>query len=132
MNLFSSLGALKIGMDILFEQEKVKFDQLLGHGGFFKTKDVGQKMMAAAMNVPVSVMETAGEGGAWGIALLGSYLVNNEKKQSLADFLEDKVFAGDAGIEISPTAEDVAGFNTYIENYKAGLPVEEAATRFKK
>lgn len=63
-------------------------------------------------------METAGEGGAWGIALLGSYLVNNEKNQSLADFLEDKVFAGDAGIEISPTAEDVAGFNTYIETIR--------------
>jgi len=110
----------------------VQLDKIMGHGGLFKTKDVGQKIMAAAMNTPVSVMETAGEGGAWGIALLGSYLVNNEKKQSLADFLEDKVFAGDAGIEISPTAEDVAGFNTYIENYKAGLPVEEAATQFKK
>ncbi len=75
VNLFSSLGALKIGMDILFEQEKVKLDQLLGHGGFFKTKGVGQKIMAAAMNVPVSVMETAGEGGAWGIALLASYMI---------------------------------------------------------
>ena len=73
-HLFSSLGALKIGMDILFEQEKVKLDQLLGHGGFFKTKEVGQRMMAAAMNVPVSVMETAGEGGAWGIALLASFM----------------------------------------------------------
>jgi sugar (pentulose or hexulose) kinase len=77
------------------------------------------------------VMETAGEGGAWGIALLGSYLVNNEKKQSLADFLDESVFVGDAGIEVSPTPEDVAGFNTYIENYKAGLPIEEAAVKFK-
>ncbi len=74
-HLFSSLGALKIGLDILFEQEHVKLDQLLGHGGFFKTKEVGQKIMAAAMNVPVSVMETAGEGGAWGIALLASYML---------------------------------------------------------
>ena len=73
-HLFSSLGALKIGMDIL-AQEKVKLDQLLGHGGFFKTKGVGQKIMAAAMNVPVTVMETAGEGGAWGIALLGAYML---------------------------------------------------------
>ena len=77
-------------------------------------------------------METAGEGGAWGIALLGSYLVNNDKKQSLADFLDEKVFAGDAGIEVSPTPEDVAGFNTYIESYKAGLPVEETAVQCKK
>ena len=77
-------------------------------------------------------METAGEGGAWGIALLGSYLVNNDKQQSLADFLDEKVFAGDAGFEISPTAEDVAGFNAYIANYKACLPIEEAAVQYKK
>ena len=131
-HLYASVGVLKIGNDILFNEEKIKVDRITGHGGLFKTKGVGQRILAAAINSPISVMETAGEGGAWGIALLGSYLVNNEKKQSLADFLEDKVFAGDAGIEISPTAEDVAGFNTYIENYKAGLPVEEAATRFKK
>ena len=131
-HLYASVGVLKIGNDILFNEEKIKVDRITGHGGLFKTKGVGQRILAAAINSPISVMETAGEGGAWGIALLGSYLVNNEKNQSLADFLEDKVFAGDAGIEISPTAEDVAGFNTYIENYKAGLPVEEAATRFKK
>ena len=131
-HLYASVGVLKIGNDILFNEEKITVDRITGHGGLFKTKGVGQRILAAAINSPISVMETAGEGGAWGIALLGSYLVNNEKNQSLADFLEDKVFAGDAGIEISPTAEDVAGFNTYIENYKAGLPVEEAATRFKK
>ena len=131
-HLYASVGVLKIGNDILFNEEKIKVDRITGHGGLFKTKGVGQRILAAAINSPISVMETAGEGGAWGIALLGSYLVNNEKNQSLADFLEDKVFAGDAGIEISPTAEDVAGFNTYIENYKAGLPVEEAATQFKK
>jgi len=130
-HLYASVGVLKIGNDILFNDEKVKVDRITGHGGLFRTKGVGQRILAAAINSPISVMETAGEGGAWGIALLGSYLVNNEKKQSLADFLEDKVFAGDAGIEISPTAEDVAGFNTYIENYKAGLPIEEAAVRFK-
>ena len=79
----------------------------------------------------MSVMETAGEGGAWGIALLASYLANNGNDQSLADFLDKHVFTGNAGIEISPTAEDVSGFNTYIESYKAGLPIEEAAVRFK-
>lgn len=100
--------------------------------GLVRTKGVGQRVLAAAINSPISVMETAGEGGAWGIALLGSYLVNNEKKQSLADFLDEHVFAGDAGIEVSPTAEDVEGFNKYIENYKAGLPIEEAAVRFKR
>ena len=130
-HLYASVGVLKIGNDILFNEEKIKVDRITGHGGLFKTKGVGQRILAAAINSPISVMETAGEGGAWGIALLGSYLVNNEKKQSLADFLDEKVFVGDVGIEVSPTAEDVAGFNTYIENYKAGLPIEEAAVKFK-
>ncbi len=130
-HLYASVGVLKIGNDILFNEEKIKVDRITGHGGLFRTKGVGQRILAAAINSPISVMETAGEGGAWGIALLGSYLVNNEKKQSLADFLDESVFVGDAGIEVSPTPEDVAGFNAYIENYKAGLPVEEAAVRFK-
>ena len=130
-HLYASVGVLKIGNDILFNEEKIKVDRITGHGGLFKTKGVGQRILTAAINSPISVMETAGEGGAWGIALLGSYLVNNEKKQSLADFLDEKVFVGDAGIEVSPTTEDVAGFNTYIENYKAGLPIEEAAVKFK-
>ena len=130
-HLYASVGVLKIGNDILFNDEKVKVDRITGHGGLFRTKGVGQRILAAAINSPISVMETAGEGGAWGIALLGSYLVNNEKKQSLADFLDENVFAGDAGIEVSPTPEDVAGFNAYIESYKAGLPIEEAAVRFK-
>ena len=130
-HLYASVGVLKIGNDILFNEEKIKVDKITGHGGLFRTKGVGQRILAAAINSPISVMETAGEGGAWGIALLGSYLVNNEKKQSLADFLDESVFVGDAGIEVSPTPEDVAGFNTYIENYKAGLPIEEAAVKFK-
>ena len=130
-HLYASVGVLKIGNDILFNEEKVKVDRITGHGGLFKTKGVGQRVLAAAINSPISVMETAGEGGAWGIALLGSYLVKKEKKQSLADFLDENVFVGDAGVEISPVPEDVAGFNAYIENYKAGLPIEEAAAKFK-
>jgi len=126
VNLFSSLGALKIGMDILFEQEKVKLDQLLGHGGFFKTKDVGQKMMAAAMNVPVSVMETAGEGGAWGIALLASYMIN-KKSEPLEAYLSEKVFAGEKGSTIAPDKKDVDGFAAFMERYKKGLVIERAA-----
>ena len=131
-HLYGSVGVLKIGNDILFNEEKIKVDRITGHGGLFRTKGVGQRILAAAINSPISVMETAGEGGAWGIALLGSYLVNNTEKQSLADFLDAKVFAGDAGVEIVPTADDVAGFNAYIEEYKAGLPIEEAAAKFKK
>ena len=93
VNLFSALGALKIGLDILFEKEQVQIDKILGHGGFFKTKEVGQKIMAAAVNVPVSVMETAGEGGAWGIALLASYMLRKAtKKESLESYLANKIF----------------------------------------
>lgn len=130
-HLYASVGVLKIGNDILFNEEKIKVDRITGHGGLFKTKGVGQRVLAAAINSPISVMETAGEGGAWGIALLGSYLVNNDKHLSLADFLDEKVFAGNAGVEVSPTAEDVAGFNAYIETYKTCLPVEEAAVKYK-
>ena len=131
-HLYASVGVLKIGNDILFNEEKIKVDRITGHGGLFRTKGVGQKVLAAAINSPISVMETAGEGGAWGIALLGSYLVNNDKKQSLSDFLDEKVFAGNTGTEVAPTAEDVAGFNKYIEEYKACIPVEEAALKYKK
>ncbi len=127
VNLFSALGALKIGMDILFEQEKVKLDQLLGHGGFFKTKEVGQRMMAAAMNVPVSVMETAGEGGAWGIALLASYMLNKSGNESLETYLSDKVFADQDGMTIAPDQKDVEGFAAFMERYKKGLVIERAA-----
>jgi sugar (pentulose or hexulose) kinase len=127
VHLFSSLGALKIGMDILFEQEKVKLDQLLGHGGFFKTKEVGQKMMAAAMNVPVSVMETAGEGGAWGIALLASYMLHKTANEPLEAYLSNKVFAGQNGTTITPDQVDVDGFTAFMERYKKGLVIERAA-----
>ena len=131
-NLYASVAVLKIGNDILFNEEKVKVDRITGHGGLFKTKGVGQRVLAAAINSPISVMETAGEGGAWGIALLASYLVNNDKGLLLADFLEDKVFAGNTGVEITPTPEDVAGFNVYITNYKRGLAIEQAAVENKK
>ena len=126
-----AIGVLKIGNDILLKEEKIKVDRITGHGGYFKTPGVGQRMLAAALNSPISVMETAGEGGAWGIALLAGYLINKNGK-NLADYLEDVVFAGNTGVSIAPTAEDVAGFEKYIENYKACLPVEQAAVDCKK
>lgn len=131
-HLYGAVGVLKIGNDILFNEEKIQVDRITGHGGLFKTKNVGQRILAAALNSPISVMETAGEGGAWGIALLGAYLVNKNENQTLADFLEEKVFAGEKGVEIAPTTEEVEGFNRYIESYKAVLPAEEAAVKFKK
>jgi len=126
-HLFSSLGALKIGMDILIEQEQVNLDQLLGHGGFFKTQMVGQKMMAAAMNVPVSVMATAGEGGAWGMALLAAYLLHKAANESLEAYLTNQVFATEKGAAIAPDPADVAGFAAFMERYKKGLVIERAA-----
>src|SRR5574344_81530 len=131
-NLYATVAVLKLGNDVLFNEEKVKVDRITGHGGLFKTPVVGQRILAAALNSPSSVMETAGEGGAWGIALLASYCINNAKKQNLADWLEDVVFAGNTGVEIAPDPEDVEGFNKYIEVYKAGLAIEQAAVKNKK
>jgi hypothetical protein len=131
-HLHASVGVLKIGNDILFNEEKIKVDRITGHGGLFKTAGVGQRILAAAINSPISVMETAGEGGPWGMALLASYLVNNPKGLPLDEYLDRVVFAGNTGVEIAPTPEDVEGFNKYIENYKACLGIEEAAVKCKK
>lgn len=125
-NLFSALATLKIGMDILLS-ENVEIDSVLGHGGYFKTKGVGQKLLAAAMNTPVSVMETAGEGGAWGMAVLAQYMAVKENGETLPDFLDNKVFAGMNAVTETPEKSDVDGFNAYIERYKKMLPAERAA-----
>ena len=130
-NLYAAVAVLKIGNDILFKDEHVAVDRITGHGGLFKTPGVGQRILAAALNSPISVMETAGEGGAWGIALLAAYMINNNQ-ESLADYLDDRVFAGNKGVELTPTAEEVAGFDTYIEAYKAGLAIEQTAVTNKK
>ncbi|GAE34044.1 xylulokinase [Halalkalibacter akibai] len=132
VHLFSALGALKIGMDILLKQEEVKLDEMLGHGGLFKTKDVGQSIMAAALNVPVSVMETAGEGGAWGIAQLASYMINKAENETLEEYLNEKVFSGQTGITISPDPKDVEGFEQFMKRYKSGLAIERAAVEYLK
>ena len=130
-HLYASVGALKIGNDILFNEEHVSVDRITGHGGLFKTKGVGQRVLAAAINSPISVMETAGEGGAWGIALLAAYL-QEAKEKTLPEWLDQCVFAGNEGIEIAPTEDEVAGFNRYIENYRNCLGVEQAAVKCKK
>jgi sugar (pentulose or hexulose) kinase len=127
VHLFSALGALKIGLDILFEQEQIEIDQILGHGGLFKTEEVGQRVMAAAMHVPVSVMETAGEGGAWGVALLAAYMLTKAEHESLEDYLDAKVFAEEDGTTIAPDQGDVDGFAAFMARYKKGLVIERAA-----
>lgn len=132
VHLFTALGALKNGLDILLKEEHVKIDKIYGHGGLFKTPVVGQRIMAAAMDTPVSVMKTAGEGGAWGIAVLASYMKNKKDGQSLADYLNDEVFAGQEGVTEEPVASDVAGFDEFLKLYNAGLPIERAAVETMK
>ena len=124
--LYSTMATLKIGMDILAE-EHVGIDSLTGHGGLFKTPVVGQKYMAAACNAPVTCMETAGEGGPYGMALLAAYRANRAEGETLEDYLNRRVFAGVSGTTLTPEAEDVAGFNAYIKQYRALLSVERTA-----
>jgi sugar (pentulose or hexulose) kinase len=129
--LFSSMATLKYGIDILTEKEKVRIDKLLGHGGLFKTRGVGQRFMAAVFNAPGSVMASAGEGGACGIALLAAFL--REGKVTLEEFLADKVFAGKTGALIEPNPNDVKSFTKFMERYTAGLKIERAAVEnFRK
>lgn len=127
VHLFTALGALKIGMDLLLKEENVQIDEMLGHGGLFKTKGVGQSILAAAINAPVSVMETAGEGGPWGMAVLAAYMLNKEENESLEAYLANKVFAGNKGTKLDPQEKDVEGFETFIERYKKGIAIEQMA-----
>lgn len=125
--LYSTISTLAIGMDLLFTNEHVRLDSLTGHGGLFKTPIVGQKMLAGALNVPVSVMETAGEGGPWGMALLAAYMVNKKEGETLEEYLQTRVFADARSTRIEPDPADVAGFAAYIRGYKAALEVEKRA-----
>ena len=127
VHLMTSLGALKVGMDILVKEEQVQIDKMLGHGGLFLTKGVGQRIMAAAMQTPVFVMETAGEGGAWGIAILASYMQQKAEGETLPEYLNAKVFHGEEGSVIQPDAADVEGFEQFMTDYKKGLAIERAA-----
>jgi sugar (pentulose or hexulose) kinase len=124
--LFSSLCAVRSGMDILTEDEGVKIEGIRGHGGFFKGGDTGQRLMAAALNIPVSLPAGAGEGGAWGMALLAAYMLREDKSQSLPDYL-DATIADSIGAPLSPDPKDAAGFRAFFARYKSGLAVEKAA-----
>ena len=126
-HLYTSLGALKVGMDILLKEEQVQIDKILGHGGLFKTKGVGQGILAAAIDTPVSVMETAAEGGAWGIAHLASYMNNKAEDEALDDYLDAKVFAGQKGTKMDPDPKDVEGYNTFIGRCAEGRHMTKEA-----
>ena len=137
--LFSTMGTLKLGMDILTGEENVRIDSLLGHGGLFKTEGVGQRLMASALNTPVSVMASAGEGGAWGIALLAAYISHtayashtthaSQKGGTLEKFLSEKVFAGEKGVRTEPNPKDAESFRKFMERYAKGLEIEQAAIK---
>ena len=130
-HLFSAMATLKLGMDILAE-ENVRFDTLTGHGGLFKTEGVGQRLMAAALNAPVAVGATAGEGGAWGIALLAAFAGMKNPGETLEGFLSGRVFANSAIKTAVPDGRDVEGFGVFMERYKAGLEIERAAAAINR
>ena len=128
-HLLSALATLKIGMDILTRSEGVEIDRLYGHGGFFKTPEVGQRMLSAAVGAPVSVMETAGEGGPYGMALLAAYMLRKDEGESLPDYLDNKVFAGAKSVTIMADTGDVEGFNRFLARYQKALPLEKSAIK---
>ena len=127
VNLYTAFGALHLGMKTLTDKEQVKVDQIFGHGGIFKTEGIAQQILASAINIPVSVMETAGEGGAWGIALLADYLRHADAGVSLENYLEEKVFANEKITCRQPIQEETVGFEVFAKHYEQGLPIEMAA-----
>ena len=122
--LLSSLATLKIGLDILTRTEQVEIDRLYGHGGFFKTPEVGQRMLSAAVGAPVSVMETAGEGGPYGMALLAAYMLWRGEGESLPDYLDRKVFASARSSTLMADADEIEGFNAFLDRYRKALEAE--------
>ena len=129
--LYGAIATLKIGMDMLAKEEQVESDRLLGHGGFFKTPGVGQQILADALNVPITTMETAGEGGPWGMALLAAYMVRKSGNETMEDYLQNRVFCSAKSSCVSPDDDGVEGFRTYLEQYKACLPAQQVAAQMK-
>ena len=127
-HLLSALATLKIGLDILTQTEQLPVDRLYGHGGFFKTPEVVQRLLSAAVGAPVSVMETAGEGGPYGMALLAAYMLRREEGETLEDYLDNKVFANAKSSTLTATDEDIAGFNAFLACYRKAFPLERLAT----
>jgi sugar (pentulose or hexulose) kinase len=126
-HLMSALATLKIGLDILTKEENVKVDMIYGHGGFFKTPNVGQRILSAAIGAPVSVMETAGEGGPYGMALLCAYMLWKDENETLEDYLDNKVFADAKSSTLMADEADIEGFNRFIEKHLAAFEVEKKA-----
>ena len=130
-HLYSMFATLKTGMNILLTQEHAKLDNMTGHGGVFKVQGVGQRMLAAALNTPVTIMETAGEGGPWGMALLVAYMMQKQPKETLPEYLNERVFANSRSVTASPDHEAVAGFDSFLKRYQKGLELERVAVELK-
>ncbi len=128
--LYAVLASLCIGIEILTIQEKVQLRRLLGHGGLFKTPQVAQGLLASALRVPVAVMQAAGEGGAWGIALLAAYRLNHSPGESLEEYLAKRVFASEQGSQMEPSEKDSTGFAAFLRRYRAALPAQRAACEY--
>lgn len=128
-HLYSAFGALKVGCDIMLKEEGVKLDSITGHGGLFKTERVGQSFLAAALGVPVTVMKTAGEGGAWGMAILANYLITKAEGETLESYLDEKVFKDQEGVTLAPDPDDVEGFEAFTARYVKGLPIVREAVK---
>ncbi len=131
-HLYTALGALKVGNDILMKEENVKADFFFGQGGFFKIRGVGDRVMAAALNTPIKLMETAGEGGPWGQAILAGYMLQKDNGETLEQYLNNKVFKSGKVETCNPVAEDVKGFDDFMKDYNAGLEIERAAVEALK
>ena len=132
LHLYSAVSTLKVGLDILLKEEDVKVDKLYGHGGFFKTEEVGQRIMSAATGGPITVMETAGEGGAWGMAVLALYLLKTlgdakGADMSLSDYLNNEIFAGEEGTTVTATDDEIKGFDDYMKVFNGAKELEQAA-----
>ena len=125
--LYGAIATLKLGVDMLVEKEQVETDRLVGHGGYFKTAGIGQQILADALNVPIFTMETAGEGGPWGMALLAAYMQRKENGESLEDYLQNRAFTNAKTSCLTPTQEGSSGFASYIQRYKAALAAQKAA-----
>ena len=129
--LYGAIATLKLGVDMLVEKEQVETDRLVGHGGYFKTAGIGQQILADALNVPIFTMETAGEGGPWGMALLAAYMQRKERGESLEDYLQNRAFTNAKISCLAPTQEGTAGFASYIQRYKAALDAQKAAAKMQ-
>jgi sugar (pentulose or hexulose) kinase len=131
-HLYSSLGAVKLGLDILLKDEHMAVDRIMGHGGLFKTKGVAQRYLAAAVHAPVSVLETAGEGGPWGMAILALYVIEKKKSETLEHFLNERIFADMESETVEPEAADIDGFEKFTSRYSKNIKIMQTAVKTLK